>query len=565
VPRPADHPPPFAASEFIAEPAAAEDERIDVGVVVVGAGPAGLAAAIRLGQLLGDDPETAERLGEVPLALLEKGRTPGAHLLSGAVVNPAALRDLLPDTPIEGLPSYGEVRKEAVYLLTERRALRVPTPPPFHNKGNHVVSLARLGRELGERAEELGAMLLPETDARTLLVSGGAVRGVRTGDKGLDRDGNPLAFHEPGSEILARATILAEGTQGHLAGVAMKRFGLRGANPQIWSLAVKEVWKVPRPLDRVIHTLGWPLRAGRRYGETGGSFVYPMGADHVALGLVVGLEYRDATLSVHDLLQRFKLHPLLRSILDGGERVGWGAKTIPEGGFYSLPNRLAVPGALLTGDSAGFVNVPTLKGVHYAMRSGMLAAETVYEALRAGRDPVEEGALDGYAKRIRRSEIWRDLWRVRNMRQAINRGLVLGAPLAGAMDLTRGRFPPARRLATHRDADADLFHGESARRYPEPDGRMTFDKLSSVYLSGNRSRDDQPNHIRVQRRVPREVAEAWVAMCPAAVYELGDKAKGGLVDVKLTPSNCVQCGAISAKGGRLTPPEGGSGPEYSLM
>jgi electron-transferring-flavoprotein dehydrogenase len=404
-------------------------------------------------------------------------------------------------------------------------------------------------------------MVLPETDAHTLLVSDGAVRGIVTGAKGLGRDGEPLGNFEPGSEIHARATVLSEGTQGHLTGALVEAFGLRSQNPQVWSLGVKELWRVPKPLDRVIHTLGWPLRAQAKHGESGGSFIYPMGDEQIALGLVVGLDYRDARLSVHDLLQEFKLHPLIRPLLEGGERIGWGAKTIPEGGLLSLPSRLSVPGAVLTGDAAGFVNVPKLKGIHYAMRSGMLAAEAIYEQLKAGADLTAHGALDGYDARVRRSHIWSDLKRVRNMRQALNRGLVMGGALAGAMDVTRGAFPGGS-FRTHRDADAPMSIGR--RDYPAPDGALTFDKLSSVFLSGNRSRDDQPNHIRIRHRVPREVGAAWEAMCPAGVYELKDTG-GDMVEVELTPSNCVQCGAITAKGGRLTPPEGGSGPEYTHM
>jgi electron-transferring-flavoprotein dehydrogenase len=559
--RPSDYPPPVNVREFVAEPQAADDERIDVGVLFVGGGPAGLAGAIRLGQLLADDPATAEQLGEVPIALVDKGRVAGAHLLSGAVVNPSALRDLLPDTPIEQLPGYGPVKRESVYLMRERHAIRIPTPPPFHNKGNWIFSLAQLGRHLAERAEELGVMVLPETDAHTLLVSGGAVRGIVTGDKGLGRDGEPLGAFEPGAEIHAKATVLAEGTQGHLTGALTEAFGLTSKNPQIWSLGVKELWRVARPLDRVVHTLGWPLRPQAKYGESGGSFIYPMGEDRIALGLVVGLDYRDASLSVHDLLQQFKTHPLIRPLLEGGERIGWGAKTIPEGGLLALPDRLSVPGAVLTGDAAGFVNVPKLKGIHYAMRSGMIAAEAIYEQLKAGADPAAAGVLDGYDDRIRRSHIWSDLRRVRNMRQALNRGLFIGGGLASAMDLTRGAFPGGS-FRTHRDAEAPMTI--EGRSYPQPDGRLTFDKLSSVFLSGNRSRDDGPNHIRVRTRVPREVGATWVAMCPAGVYELKDVG-GDMVDVELTPSNCVQCGAITAKGGRLTPPEGGSGPEYTHM
>ena len=547
--------------EFVAEPAAAEDERIDVGVLFVGGGPAGLAGAIRLGQLLADDPATAEQLGEVPVALLDKGKVVGAHLLSGAVVNPSALRDLLPETPLEQLPSYGPVKRESVYFMRPGYSIRIPTPPPFHNKGNWIFSLAQLGRYLADQAESLGTMLLPETDAHTLLVSDGAVRGIVTGSKGLGRDGEPTSSFEPGAEIHARATVLAEGTQGHLTGALYEAFGLRGHNPQIWSLGVKELWRVPRPLDRVVHTLGWPLRPQAKFGESGGSFIYPMGEDRIALGLVVGLDYRDASLSVHDLLQQFKLHPLIRPLLEGGERIGWGAKTIPEGGLLSLPSRLSVPGAVVTGDAAGFVNVPKLKGIHYAMRSGMLAAEAIYAQLKAGADLASAGALDSYDARVRQSHIWSDLRKVRNMRQALNRGLFVGGALASAMDVTRGALPGGS-FGTHRDAEAPMTI--EGRTYPQADGALTFDKLSSVFLSGNRSRDDQPNHIRVRTRVPREIGQTWVSMCPAGVYELRTEADG-MVDIEITPSNCVQCGAITAKGGRLTPPEGGSGPEYTHM
>jgi electron-transferring-flavoprotein dehydrogenase len=563
--RPSAYPPPVKVGEFIQPPQAAEDERIDVGVVFVGAGPAGLAGAIRLGQLLADDPQTAERLGETPIAVLDKGRVAGAHLLSGAVVNPSALRELLPGTDPATLPGcFGPVSKEAVYLMTKSYELRIPTPPPFHNKGNLVFSLSQLGRHLAEQAEELGVMVLPETDAQRLLVSGGAVRGVSTGDKGLGREGEPLGSFEPGVEVRAQATVLSEGTQGHLAGAAIERFGLAGDFPQVWSLGVKEVWRVARPLDRVIHTLGWPFRTTRKDREIGGSFIYPMGHDMLAIGLVLGLDYRDATLSVHDSLQLFKTHPMVRALLEGGERIGWGAKTIPEGGFLAFPSSFSMPGALLTGDSAGMVNVPKLKGIHYAMRSGMLAADAIYEQLKAGQDLAAPGALEGYDRRVRASHIWSDLRRVRNMRQALGKGFAVGGPVGGVMDITRGALPPGN-WKFHRDADAAVEPHPGKREYPAADGKLTFDKLSSVFLSGNRSRDDQPNHIRVREHVPREVAQAWVAMCPAAVYEIGRDDGGPTVQLKLAPSNCVQCGAITAKGGRLTPPEGGSGPEYAQM
>src|SRR3954468_9822213 len=436
--RPSDYRPPVKVGEFVQAPEAAEDERIDVGVLFVGAGPAGLAGALRLAQLLENDPATAERLGETPIAVLDKGRVAGAHLLSGAVLNPSALRDLLPGEDIAALPGcYGPVTRESVYLMREGFELRIPTPPPFHNKGNLVFSLSQLGRHLADRAEALGVMVLPETDAQRLLVDGDAVTGVRTGDKGLERDGEPAGSWEPGVEVHAQTTVLAEGTQGHLSLALFERFGIHGRMPQVWSLGVKEVWKVAQPLDRVIHTLGWPFRLGGKWNEVGGSFIYPMGEDMLTIGLVCGLDTLDASLSVHDALQQFKTHPLIRRMLEGGERIGWGAKTIPEGGFLSIPHRRSVPGAIVTGDSAGLVNVPKLKGIHYAMRSGMLAAETIYEALKGGAE-LNTAALTGYDDRVRRSHIWSDLRKVRNMRQALGKGMFVGAPIGGVLGITRG-------------------------------------------------------------------------------------------------------------------------------
>jgi len=559
--RPADYPPPFSAAEAIATPTDPPDERVDVGILIVGAGPAGLAAAIRLGQLMDEDPATAERLGEVPVAVLEKGKAPGAHLLSGAVVNPRGIQRLFGDRlRVADIPSFGEVHGESVYFLTPNIATRIVTPPTMKNERNVVFSLSQLGRWLAERAEEGGATILAETDAQKLLVDHGRVLGVRTGDKGRGRDGEELARFEPGSDIAARVTILAEGTQGHLTGAALERFGLHGANPQVWALGVKEVWKVARPLDRVIHTMGWPLRGGRKYREFGGSFVYPMGPDMLTIGMVVGLDHRDVQLSVHDLLQELKTHPRMRDILDGGERVQWGAKTIPEGGFVSLPRRFNAPGLLLCGDGVGLVNVPALKGIHYAIESGRLAAEAAWRALARGSS---HRALATYDAALRESFVWRELREVRNMRQAFGRGFWMGSMAAGIATATKGRFPPKDK-PTERDADQELIRTGRAARYPAPDGRLTFDKLSSVFLSGNRTRDDQPNHIRVQRRVPLDLAEAWARMCPAQVYEVGPSDGQGTVEVEVAPSNCVQCGAITAKGGRLTPPEGGSGPEYTL-
>jgi electron-transferring-flavoprotein dehydrogenase len=556
--KPADYPPPFDARDYVAAPTDPEDERIEVGILIVGAGPAGLACAIRLGQLLEDAPEIRERLGEVPVAVLEKGKQSGSHLLSGAVVNPRALRRLFKGRKgVDEMPFYGPVEHESVYFLTPKRALRIPAPPTMKNDGNYVASLSQLGRWLAEQAEEGGAMILPETSAVKLLAVDGRVRGVRTGDKGRGRNGEELGNFEPGADLVARVTVLAEGTQGHLTGVALNRFGLAGENPQVWALGVKEVWKVARPLDRVIHTLGWPLRRAARYREFGGSFIYPMGEDMVTLGMVVGLDYRDSELSVHDLLQELKTHPLVRKLLDGGERIAWGAKTIPEGGLVSLPDQLHAPGLLICGDGAGLVNVPALKGIHYAIESGSLAAEAAFAALQRGQTPSTPGALAGYDEALRQSFVWKDLQEVRNMRQAFGRGFWLGGAMAGAMTATKGHLPPGN-ARTERDTEQELIRTDRAKSYPAPDGKLTFDKLSSVFASGNKTRDDQPNHIVIRRDVPPELARMWERLCPAQVYEAtGD-------GVEVTPSNCVQCGAITAKGGRLTPPEGGSGPEYTV-
>jgi electron-transferring-flavoprotein dehydrogenase len=559
--KPSDYPPPFSPAEVIAAPSDADP--IEVGVLIVGAGPAGLACAIRMGQLLENAPAIAERLGEVPVAVIDKGSKPGAHLLSGAVVNPVSLRRLFGDRKrIADMPFYGHVFGESVYYLTKRSAMRIPTPPTMRNHGNLVASLSQLGRWLAEQAEAGGATILPETSGEKLLVTDGRVRGVRTGDRGRGRDGSQLSVFEPGSDLIAKATVLAEGTQGHLTGAAIGHFGLQGENPQVWALGVKEVWKVAKPLERVIHTMGWPLRGAAKYREFGGSFIYPMGEDMVTLGMVVGLDYRDAELSVHDLLQELKTHPKVRRLLDGGERIAWGAKTIPEGGWYALPRELHAPGLVLTGDAAGTVNVPALKGIHYAIESGMLAAEAIFAALQPGEVVWRPGALAPYDRAVREGLIGKDLYRVRNMRQVFGRGFVVGSALAGAATVSGGRIP-AGRYAGEADADAELIATDRAKSYPGPDGKLTFDKLSSVYLSGNKTRDDAPNHIRIETRVPRELAEMWVRMCPAQVYEVGSE-DAGKVNVVVTPSNCVQCGAITAKGGRLTPPEGGAGPEYTL-
>jgi electron-transferring-flavoprotein dehydrogenase len=559
---PEEFPPPFEPNDYIGPPTDPEDERLEVGVAIVGGGPAGLACANKLMQLLEDEPELTEQLGEVPVAVIEKGKACGAHLLSGANMKPSAMEELFPDLDKSDWPVYQEVTKDAVYLLTKKQALPLkPMPPNFKNHGNYVTSVSKLGRFLAEKAEEAGAYILTETSADKLLVEDRIIKGVRSGDKGRDREGNERSNFEPGNDLMAKATVLAEGTLQHLTGVALDYYDLHGLDPRRWELGVKEVWEVEKPLDRVIHTMGWPMRKGAKYNEFGGSFIYPMGEDKVAIGMVIGLDYTDATVSCHDMLQELKTHPFIAKILEGGKRVGWGAKTIPSGGYWSMPKKLAVPGMMIAGDAACMVNVPTLKGVHYAMHAGMFAAEAIVEALKKDPETVD---FSGYEDKVRGSLIEKDLYESRNMRQPFSKGFFVGGAIASAMTITKGGFPGGH-WKSEDDAEHEMNLGKAADSYPKPDGKTTFDKLGSVFLSGNATRDDAPNHVKIQTHVPLEIAQTWVSMCPAQVYEIPEaqlESGESVVDVHVTASNCVQCGAITAKGGRLTIPEGGDGPLY---
>jgi electron-transferring-flavoprotein dehydrogenase len=569
---PAEFPPPVdSRQEFVKRGLDDEDELIEVGVAIVGGGTAGLACANRLLQLLADDPETMERLGEVPVAVVEKAKTCGGHNLSGAVMRPGPLQELFPDMSREDWRTegfaFGEVTKEAVYVLPNGKAkLKIPTPPNFKNHGNEVISVAAMARFQQAQAEEGGAYILTETSATQLIVEDGRVVGVRSGDKGRGKDGQPLGNFEPGTDIKAQATVLAEGCWGHLTGAAIKEFDLaENREPQVWELGVKEVWKVAKPLDRVIHTLGpWPLKLSSKYGQIGGTWIYPMknektGEDLVSIGFVIDLEYADATTSAHDLLQLFKMHPLVRGILEGGERVGWGAKALPGGGYWSMP-KVAMPGAVLVGDAAGMVDTVALKGVHHSIKSGMLAAESIYRALKRG-----ERSFDSYIQAIEDSSVGKELYQERNTRQPFQKGFIQGGPMVNLNVVTKGKLPGGR-WAWHRNDAREMFIGDTKDRYPKPDGKYTFDKLSSVFITGNQTRDDAPNHIRVQKHVPREIAETWAWMCPAGVYEIPEDApESGPVDVIVNYTNCVQCGAITAKGGRLTTPEGGDGPLYQIQ
>ncbi len=559
---PSEFPPPFDSSDYVGPPVDAEDERLEAGIVIAGGGPAGLACANRVMQLLSDEPELTEQLGEIPVAVLEKGKVCGAHNLSGANVRPSALQELFPDEGPDDWPIYGTVEDDAVYLLTKKRALPlIPMPPTFKNEGNYTMSVSKLSRFLAERAEEAGAYILTETVADKLLVTDRIVKGVRSGDKGRDREGNELSNFEPGSDLMAKATVLAEGTLGHLTYAAEDYYDLHGSQPKRWELGVKEIWEVPKPLTKVIHTMGWPLRKRARYNEFGGSFIYPMGEDKLCIGMVIGLDYTDATVSCHDILQEFKTHPFIKDLLEGGKRISWGAKTIPSGGYFSMPKKLAVPGMVICGDAAGMVNVPYLKGIHYAMHAGIYAAEAIVAELKKDPESVD---FSGYDDKVRKSLIDSEIYETRNMRQPFDKGFFVGGAMASAMTITKGNFPGGQ-WNQEDDAEHEMSIGSAADSYPEPDNELTFNKLDSVFLSGNATRDDAPNHIKIQRHVPKEIAQTWVSMCPAQVYEIPeDQLESGaaVVDVNVTASNCVQCGAITAKGGRLTMPEGGDGPLY---
>lgn len=525
-------------------------ESIEMDVVFVGAGPAGLAGAIELARLAARDREQGGSLGEINIGVLEKAGSLGEHNLSGAVVNPRAFRELLPELKESDFPFRQPVTKESVYLLTDSRAIRIPTPPSMHNRGYFTASICEIVRWLGERAESLGVSIFTGFPADALLVKDRTVRGVRTAPTGLNRDGQPGSGFTDGTDLTARVTVLAEGTRGLLSQAYRQWQGITSANPQLFALGVKEVWETKRPLDRVVHTMGWPLTTD----AFGGSFMYPLGPSLISLGLVVGLDYHDAGLDVHVLLQRMKSHPLFREHLDGGQLIEWGAKTIPEGGYHSLPERCHGDGLLMIGDAAGFVDVPSLKGIHYAMHSGMLAARAVFGALKAGDTGV--GGLAAYDRMIRESYIRDDLYRTRNMRLAFKDGLYAGGIKAGLMTATGGRFPGGKIDMPDDAAVARI----SSRVAPFiPDNVLTFSKVDAVFKSGNATRDSIPIHLVVGRDVGADVAEFYSHVCPAGVYErAGDT-------LRINAPNCVDCKATDVLGPRWTPREGGSGPKYRIM
>jgi electron-transferring-flavoprotein dehydrogenase len=519
-------------------------------VLFVGGGPAGLAGAIELSRLVVKDGQDGGSLGALEIGVLEKAESLGEHCLSGAIVNPLPFRELFPDISDEELPFRRLAPRDRVYMLSKRGYWRIPTPPTMHNKGNYVASICEIVRWLGERAEAMGVNVFTGFPADSLLVDGNRVLGVRTTPAGLDRAGKPGSGYMPPTDVTARVTVLSEGTRGSLTQAYLRWQGIRSPNPQVYALGVKELWEVKRPLPHVIHTLGWPLPKD----AFGGSWLYPMADDLVSLGLVVGLDYRQTTLDVHVLLQHLKRHPLVATYLEGGELVEWGAKTIPEGGYYSLPERLHGDGLLIAGDAAGFVNVPALKGIHYAVQSGIFAARTIFEALK--KDDTSGAGLASYDALIRESHVGKDLYKTRNMRLAFKSGLYGGSVKAALMTATRGAVFGSR-IAVPEDAE------EPRKVTPAveftPDGERMVSKVDAVFRSGNTTRDDIPSHLVIGEDVPPEVADLYAHMCPAGVYEReGDK-------LLVNAPNCVDCKATDILGPRWLPREGGSGPSYKRM
>jgi electron-transferring-flavoprotein dehydrogenase len=545
-------------------------ESMEYDVVIVGAGPAGLTAAIRLKQL------AAAHGVDLGVCVLEKGSEVGAHILSGAVLEPRALNELIPDWPARGAPLATPVAEDRFLFLTETRAFRLPSPPQMRNRGNYVISLGNLCRWLAEQAEALGVEIYPGFAAAEVLYhEDGAVKGVATGDMGVKRDGTPGPNHQPGMELRARQTLFAEGCRGSLTKTLFERFELSaGVQPQAYGIGLKELWEVDPAQHRpglVVHSIGWPLDR-RTYG---GSFVYHLEDNQVSVGFVIGLDYQNPHLSPFDEFQRFKLHPAIRPTFEAGRRIAYGARALNEGGFQSIP-KLSFPGGLLIGAAAGFMNVPKIKGTHTAMRSAMSAAEAVFEACRdgAGTDARVPEVTD-YRQRLEASWLWPELKRVRNIRPAFRWGL-WGGLAYSALDayLLRGRAPWTFR---HHPDHQRLQPAEPCPKiaYPNPDGRISFDKPSSVYLSNTNHEEDQPVHLTLKDpAVPVAINLARYdapeqRYCPAGVYEILRDEDGGNPRLQINAQNCVHCKTCDIKDPTQNivwvVPEGGGGPNYPNM
>jgi len=542
-----------------------EREAMEYDVVIVGAGPAGLSAAIRLKQ------RAAEAGREISVCVLEKGSEVGAHILSGAVIETRALDELIPDWRERDAPLKTPAGDDSFVFLTKRRAFRLPTPPDMNNHGNYIVSLGNVCRWLGEQAEALGVEIYPGFPAAEVLYGeGGRVRGVATGDVGVARDGSHKPNYEPGVELHARFTLFAEGCRGSLTKELFEKFDLReGCDPQSFGIGIKELWEVDpakHAPGRVLHSIGWPLDR-RTYG---GSFLYHLEDNQVAVGFVVGLDYQNPHLSPFEEFQRFKTHPAIRPTFEGGRRIAYGARALNEGGFQAIP-KLVFPGGALIGCTAGFLNVAKIKGTHTAMKSGMLAAEAASDALGAG-----DAGLDAYEAAIKASWIWDELYRVRNVRPSFRRGLWLGLAYSGLDTyLFRGRAP-----WTFRHPEPD--HARLGKKdeyppidYPKPDGEVSFDRNSSVFLAAVAHEEDQPVHLRLtDPEVPVKVNLALYdapeqRYCPAGVYEILRDADGGNPRLQINAANCVHCKTCDIKDPtqniNWVTPEPGSGPNYPNM
>jgi electron-transferring-flavoprotein dehydrogenase len=539
-----------------------EREKMEYDVVVVGAGPSGLSAAIRLKQL------AAAAGSEIGVCVVEKGSEVGAHILSGAVFDPRALTELIPDWRERGAPLATPATEDRFLYLTKNRALRLPTPPQMHNHGNYIISLGNLCRWLAGQAEALGVEIYPGFAAAEVLYDeAGRVRGVATGDMGIGRDGEPTERYTPGVELIARETLFAEGCRGSLTKTLVERFRLRdGLDPQTYALGVKELWEVTPEHHQpglVVHTVGWPMDSA----TYGGSFLYHLEERQVAVGFVVGLDYRNPHLSPFEEFQRFKTHPAIRDFFTGGRRIAYGARALNEGGFQSIP-RLDFPGGALVGCAAGFVNVPKIKGNHTAMKSGMVAAETIFARLHGDNGASVRTALQ-------HSWVWDELYQVRNIRPSFRLGL-WGGLLYSALDtyVLRGRAP----WTFHHHPDhAQLLRAGQAPRidYPRPDGKLTFDRLSSVFISNTNHEEDQPPHLRL-----RDPAKAIAInyrlydspeqrYCPAGVYEIVEETGTGDKRLQINAQNCVHCKTCDIKDPEQNidwvVPEGGGGPNYPNM
>jgi electron-transferring-flavoprotein dehydrogenase len=544
----------------------AERETLDVDVVVVGGGPAGLSAALRLAQL----HKSAGRT--MSIALIEKAREPGAHLLSGAVLDPRALAELLPDFARRGAPLGVPVTQDFVYFLTRAGQFRLPfTPPPLRNHGNFVISVQQLGKWLAAQVEAEGVDVFAGFAATDVLMEGDRVVGVRTGDRGIGRNGQPKSTFESGVDVRAKVTILADGVRGNVTKALLRRVPLgQGNQPPLYSLGLKELWDVPAGRLRagtVMHTVGYPFD----HSEFGGGFLYAMSDTRLSVGLVAGLEYSDPEFDPHAAFQRFKLHPLVRRIVTGGQMVRYGAKALPEGGWWTIPE-CAHDGVLLVGDAAGFLNSLRLKGIHLAMKSGMLAAEVAFDALL--RDDVSAASLRRFDERIRGSWIADELKPVRNVHQAFKYGLFAGMAFAGLSLLTRGWWiRTAIPTVPGHERMQRLGPRAGAQAAMRPDRALTFDKLTNVHYSGTRHEEDQPSHLLVHTEVcdsicGREYGHPCTRFCPANVYEIVPDSDGH-ARLQINASNCVHCKTCDIMDPyqviTWVPPEGGGGPQYEGM